>query len=166
MRIFTFTSCIRPYSIMRLLFHAVKSKYKVMPDYFMPLCVSLLSFPPLHSEVTSKEFQHLWIIYSIPPFKPLTPLQMCRQWGLKYTPIGAACMYTLCQNVCVCIRVTVAENIKWYITNDSWSTSLSLALSLSLSLRHTPHTVTGTHQSIIIWVLSEWETRSSQVGIL
>lgn len=151
------------------MFHAVKSKYSVMANYCVPLCVSLLSFPPLHSEVTSKEFQLLWIIYSIPPFKPLTPQQMCRQWGLKIHS-HRSCMhvYTMSQCMCVCVRVyvTVAENIKWYITHDSCSTSLSLFLCLSLSQRHSTHSDTGNHQSIIMWVLSEWETRPSQMGLL
>lgn len=53
-------------------------------------------------------------------------------------------VYTMSQCVCPCVRVyvTVAENIKWYITHDSCSTSLSLSLflCLSLSLRDTPHT--------------------------
>ena len=62
-------------------------------------------------------------------------------------------MYTLCQSVCVCVRVyvTVAENIKWYITHDGPSTSLFLALSLSLS--DTLHT--GTHQSFLMGLFSE-----------
>lgn len=130
-------------SWLNYMFLAVKSKYSVMADYCVPLCVSLLSFPPLHSEVTSKEFQLLWIIYSIPPFKPLTPQQMCRQWGLKIHS-HRSCMhvYTMSQCMCVCLRVyvTVAENIKWYITHDSCSTSLSLFLCLSLSLSETLHT--------------------------
>lgn len=41
------------------LFHAVKSKFEVTLDYCAPLCVPLLSFYPVHSEVTSKEFQLL-----------------------------------------------------------------------------------------------------------
>lgn len=41
------------------LFHAVKSQYKVRLDYCVPLRVSLLAFPPVHAEVTSKEFQLL-----------------------------------------------------------------------------------------------------------
>lgn len=123
------------------LFHEVKSKYNVMPDYCVPLYESLLCFPLLHSEVTSKVFQLLWIIYCIPPFKPLTPQQMCRQWGLKIHS-HRSCMHVYTMSEWVHVYVTVAENNK--MVYNPWqleyiSLSLFLCFSLSLSQTHSTH---------------------------
>lgn len=106
--------------------------------------------PPFMLRLHRKSFSYceLFTLSPIQAFNPTANVQAVRVKN------------TLPQEPHACVQYV---RMYVYVVDKPWQLE---HISLSLSLWHTPHTGTGTHQSIIMWVLSEWESRPSQMGLL